>query len=105
MREEWRWIGSQEIDRNADGLQEVKSKYEYYTENYKGVIIGGELGSPAEAFANTNGIKFEVVGNSDEEIKAWLGWRERVDEHRGSGVFYKTPDGELVEYSKDDLPF
>ena len=68
-------------------------------------IIGGGAGSPAEAFANANGIKFEVVGSSDEEIKAWFSWQEPIDESCGSGVFYETSDGELVEYDKDNLPF
>ena len=61
VREERRWSGKE---------------YEYHMENYKKMIIGGELGSNAEIFANANGIKFEVVGNSEEEIKIWLDWKE-----------------------------
>ena len=86
VREEQRWIGERVIKQH-DGWREVKSNFECYLENYKDVIIGGEVGSPAEAFANKNGIKFEVVGSSEEEIKAWLGWQERIDAKGGTGVF------------------
>ncbi len=86
VREEKRWIGSQVIRQHEDGWRVMKENYEYYMENYKGMIIGGALGSPAEEFANTNGIKFEVVGNSDEEIKAWLGWKDREEDIRGDGA-------------------
>ena len=105
VREEQRWIGDRVINQHEDGWREVKSNFECYLENYKDVIIGGEVGSPAEAFANKNGIKFEIVGSSEEEIKAWLGWQERIDAKGGTGVFYKTPDGKEVEYDPDDLPF
>ena len=67
VREEMRWVGTQ---------------YEYYFENYKGMIIGGEYGSPAEAFASANGIKFESVGSSEEEIKEWLGWHKRGEDDK-----------------------
>ncbi len=65
VREERRWSGEE---------------YEYHMENYKKMIIGGERGSNAEIFANANGIKFEVVGNSEEEIKIWLSWKERNED-------------------------
>ena len=65
VREERRWSGKE---------------YEYHIGNYKKMIIGGELGSNAEIFANANGIQFEVVGNSEEEIKIWLGWKERNED-------------------------
>ena len=90
---------------HENGPKQMKSTYKSCLENNRDIIIGGEAGSPAEAFANANGIRFETVGSSDEEIKAWLGWQERVDEPRGSGVFYETSDGEFVEYDKDNLPF
>ena len=90
---------------HENGLKQMKSTYETCLENNKDIVIGGEASSPAETFANANGIKFEVVGSSDEEIKAWFGWQERVDEPRESGVFYETSDGELVEFDKDNLPF
>ena len=65
LREEMRWGGT---------------RHESYIENYKGMIIGGELGSPAEAFAIANGIGFEPVGPSEEEIDEWLDRRERSED-------------------------
>ena len=100
-----KWIESHVVKVHESGFKQIGSTYETYLENNKDITIGGEAGSPAEAFANANGIKFEVVGSSDEEIKAWLRWQERIDEPRGSGVFYETSDGELVEFNKDNLPF
>ena len=105
VREESRWVESHVVKVHENGWKQMKSTYEYYLENYKDMIIGGEAGSPAEAFANKNAIKFEVVGSSEEEIKAWLGWQERIDAKGGTGVFYKTLDGKEVEYDPDDLPF
>ena len=105
VREATKWIESHVVKVHECGLKQMGSTYETYLENNKDVIIGGGAGSPAEAFANANGIKFEVVGSSDEEIKAWLGWKERIGESCGSGVFYETSDGELVEFDKDNLPF
>ena len=89
VREKQRLIGSEAVQRNNDGLREVRSNYEKYMENDKELIIGGESGSPAEAFAGMNGIPFEVVGKSDEEIKAWLGWQERDegDAEIADGIF------------------
>jgi hypothetical protein len=105
VREESRWVESHVVKVHENGWKRVENTYEYYLENYKDMIIGGEAGSPAEAFANTNGINFEVVGSSEEEIKAWLGLQECIDAKGGTGVFYKTPDGKEVEYDPDDLPF
>jgi hypothetical protein len=108
LREEQRWIGAKGINQHGDGCQafKFKSHYEYCAENYKGMIIGGEPGSPAEIFANVNGIKFELVGNSEEEIKAWLGWQDHVDEPQQKAVaYYENEQGELVAFDKDDLPF
>ena len=79
-----------EVEENAFLLNQsswVISKWESSIIKNTSVIIGGEAGSPAEEFATANGIKFEIVGSSDEEIKAWLGWQERV------------------ENNSDDLPF
>ena len=105
VKEASKWIESHVFKVHESGWKQMESTYETYLENNKDIIIGGEAGSPAEAFANANDIKFEVVGASDEEIKAWLNWQERIDESCGSGVFYETPNGELVEYDKDNLPF
>jgi hypothetical protein len=105
VHEVTKWIGSHVAKVHENGLKQMKSTYETCLENNKDIVIGGEASSPAETFANANGIKFEVVGSSDEEIKAWFGWQERIDEPRGSGVFYETSDGELVEFDKDNLPF
>lgn len=71
------------IEENAflrEEMRRVDTRYEFFLENYKGMIIGGELGSPAEVFAIANGIKFEAVGSSEEEIKAWLYWCERAED-------------------------
>ena len=105
VHEVTKWIGSHVAKVHENGLKQMKSTYETCLENNKDIVIGGEAGSPAEAFANANGIRFEVVGSSDEEIKAWFGWQERIDEPSESGVFYETSDGEPVEFDKDNLPF
>ena len=81
------------IEENAFLLNQmswVVSKWERQMIKNTNVIIGGKAGSPAEAFAGANGMKFEVVGSSDEEIKAWLGWVERT---------------ETDAVNSDDLPF
>ncbi len=100
-----KWIESHVVKVHESGWKQMESTYETYLENNKDIIIGGEADSPAEVFANANGIKFEVVGSSDEEIKAWFSWQEPIDESCGSGVLYETSDGELVEFNKDNLPF
>ena len=87
VREKSRWVESHVAKVHENGWKLMESTYEYYLENYKDMIIGGEAGSPAEAFANTNGINFEVVGSSEEEIKAWLGWQECINAKGGTGVF------------------
>ena len=81
-----------EVEENAFLLNQsswVISKWENSIIKNTSVIIGGEAGSPAEEFATANGIKFEIVGSSDEEVKAWLGWQERAENN----------------YNSDDLPW
>ena len=81
-----------QIEENAFLLNQmswVTSKWESHMIKNTDVIIGCEAGSPAEAFAIANGIKFEIVGSSDEEVKAWLGWQERAESN----------------YNSADLPF
>ena len=81
-----------EVEENAFLLNQsswVISKWESHMIKNTDVIIGCEAGSPAEAFAIANGIKFEIVGSSDEEVKAWLGWQERAESN----------------YNSADLPF
>jgi hypothetical protein len=106
VREERRWVASQAISQQEIRWRDTKGHYEHYTENYKDLIIGGELGSPAEAFASANGIKFEVVGSSEEEIKTWLGWGDGIDEtEEKAAAYYENENGELVAFDKDNLPF
>jgi hypothetical protein len=105
VQEVTKWIGSHEAKVHENGMKQMKSTYETSLENNKDIIIGGEIGSPAEAFANANGIRFEAVGSSDEVIKAWFDWQPPAKEHRGNFVLCKNSDGELAQYDSDNLPF
>lgn len=98
-------VTSTSVTTHENGYRGTTFTYETCLENKRDFIIGGASGSPAEAFASANGIKFEVVGSSDEEILAWFNWQERTDETRVGFFFSETTDGEPIESDGYNLPF